>query len=842
MMTRHSHIPALGKHQPVTTYRLQMTPEFTFADAEAIAPYLKDLGVSDVYFSPILQAAPGSMHGYDVVDHRQISADLGGREAFESASRAIHELGMHVVVDVVPNHMAVPTPLYLNYALWSVLQEGPNSPYAAWFDLELTDAGEGVLMPVLGDRIGAVLARGELTVETIVIPGHESDGEVSVLRYFDHVFPIRPGTESLPLAELVDMQYYRLAYWKVANEELNYRRFFDVDTLVAVRVEDDDVFSATHALLLEEMESGYIDGFRIDHPDGLADPREYLRKLHKATDGAWIVAEKILEGDELLPSDWPCSGTTGYDALQRIQGVLVDPAGLAPLTSLYVELTGSTETVANTQIRSKREIVATSLFAEVDRLANLVADICHADVRLRDHTFRTIRTVIAELAIQMDRYRAYVVPGETPTAQDTAVLRGAASRARNVLDADAHDTLDLVTELFLGNEIGSAGRTNEAARHEVIIRFQQLCGPVMAKGVEDTTFYRYTALTALNEVGAGPDHPVCTPDQFHSWAELMHDAWPASAVTLTTHDTKRGEDVRARIAVLTQYAREWEQMLRSARQLVAANRPQNLDAQMENLLWQTLIGTWGSHDPISPERLQEYLMKAAREQKSWTTWTEQNEAGEAAMLDYLRVVLSNVDVMQAFEDFATKTIPAVRQFILGQVTLRATAFGVADIYQGEEITRTSLVDPDNRRTVDYAALTEMLATIQENGAPSDDIDAEKLWVVSQLAHLRNRNPWLASATGSYQPLPVTTGHALAFVRSEVKGEEETGKGAAPAQVVSVVTRLYASATTAGVIGQHSVVLPEGEWLNVLTGERHSGGEVKIATLVGRFPVAVLEKA
>lgn len=828
----HSHIPATGRHQPVTTYRLQMGPQFTFAQAQEVIPYLVQLGVTDVYLSPILQAAPGSTHGYDVVDHAHISAQMGGRAGFENFSRAAHEAGLHVVVDVVPNHMAVPTPLFHNKALWSVLRDGAESDYAGWFDLDLTAAGDGVLMPVLADRIGTVLARAEITLDSMVVPGFESDGESPVLRYFDHVFPVRAGTEHLPLAELVDQQFYRLAYWRIANEELNYRRFFDVDTLVAIRVEDDTVFARSHALLLELYHAGLIDGFRIDHPDGLANPREYLRKLHAATDGAWIVAEKILEGDERLPSDWPCAGTTGYDSLRRIQGVFTDPSGLAQLTQHYMELSGALTSVSSTQIQAKNDIISTLLYSEIDRLSTLVADICHRDVRLRDHTFRAIRQVIAQLAIHMDRYRAYVVPGETAPATQEAVLRGAQERAQLTLEPELHDTLALVVDLFLGKEVGSAGRTYEADRAAAIIRFQQLTGPVMAKGVEDTTFYRYTALTSANEVGAGPEYFTYTPDEFHAWEEMMHNAWPASMNTLTTHDTKRSEDVRARIAVLAEYPQQWYQLLSRLRPAVAPQRPSDLDGSIEMLLWQTLIGTWDDDGPIECDRLKEYLLKAGREQKVWTSWTQPNEHAEQALMDYAQAILENEQCRAELAQFHQHTSSAARTIILGQKVLEMAMVGVPDIYQGEEFPRTWLVDPDNRTPVDFTPLRETARLSAEGNFPDHSLAQEKWWITSQMAHLRLRHPYMAGAESAYEPLPVTTGHVLAFARTD---------GTSP-QVLAVISRLSGSFNT-GVVNtaEQSVVLPEGTWRNVFTDAIFDGGAHGVADILGRFPAAALER-
>ncbi|MBM7825485.1 (1-_4)-alpha-D-glucan 1-alpha-D-glucosylmutase [Arcanobacterium pluranimalium] len=816
---------------PVTTYRLQMGPQFTFNDAEKIVPYLCKLGITDVYLSPILQAAPQSTHGYDVVNHHAVSAEMGGLAGFKKLSATIHEAGMRVVVDVVPNHMAVPTPLFHNRALWSVLRDGKDSPYAHWFDIDLQESGDGILMPILGKRIGTVLAAGELTVEQMVVPGYEDDGETFVLRYYDHIFPVRRGTEYLPIAELVDSQFYRLSYWRVANEELNYRRFFDVDTLAAIRVEDEDVFKESHRLLIELYHAGDIDGFRIDHPDGLADPRQYLRQLKAETDGAWVVVEKILEGEESLPGDWPCAGTTGYDALRRIQGLFTDPQGIPDLTSLYTEISGSFDGVQVTEIAAKRQIVDQSLFAEVDRLAQLVASVFHADVRLRDHTFRAIRRTLVELVVHMDRYRAYVVPGEKPSAEDESVLRAAHSQAHRNLDEEDYDTLDAVVELLLGNEIGSAGRTHDDARHEAIIRFQQLCGPVMAKGVEDTTFYRYTALLSMNEVGGGPHYPTCSADEFHAWQSQTQRQWPTSLTTLTTHDTKRGEDTRAQIAALSEHADLWRDNLTLLRSHTEEIRPLDLDVQIENLLWQTLIGTWTPKGPIETERLDQYLLKAAREQKKWTTWTEQNTAAEQNLLEFAHAVISDETVVNILESVHHALGASTRANILTQKALQMLIVGVADLYQGQEITQNSLVDPDNRRNVDYPRLADLLDELDAHGLGSNpDLDTEKMWITSRMARLRQSKPRLASADYEYQPLPVTTAHAFAFAR--IKDDDA---------VLGVFARHVSTLERSGGFAQHTVVIPDGVWRNVFTGQKIEGGAILLADLLKAFPAAVLER-
>ncbi len=837
----HTHLPGPGRRLPVSTYRLQLGPDLTFADAEKALGYLDSLGVTDLYLSPVLQAAPGSTHGYDVVDHTRVSDVLGGRAGLESLAAAAHARGMGVIVDVVPNHMAVPTPAWHNRALWSVLQHGTASPYARWFDVDLDEEAEGLLMPVLGARIGDVLASGELVVDRAVVPAGHGEGsgdgapdgeEQPVLRYYDHVFPIRPETEDLPLAELVGRQHYRLAYWRVADEELNYRRFFDVGTLAAIRVEDPEVFDATHALLLELHAAGVIDGFRIDHPDGLADPRGYLRRLHEATGGAWVVAEKILEGDEELPDDWPVAGTTGYDTAWRLHALQVDPAGAVPLSTLQHELTGDSADLHAVVEQAKRQIVETSLYAEIHRLATLLNEICDDDVRLRDHTFRSLHDCVVELVVAFDRYRAYVVPGEPAPPLAERVVREAAEIARSRLEPDRHDTLEVVVDLVLGKEVGSAGRRGEEKRSELVVRFPQVCGAVMAKGVEDTAYYRWTHLVSLCEVGSAPTRFGIDPDELHAFARRMSASWPATMTAGSTHDTKRSADVRSRIGAIAAHAEEWAAMVRRLREATADVRPSDLDGRTENLLWQILAGTWTPLGPIDADRLTGYLLKAAREQKTWTTWTAPDEAREEGMTGYATALLSHPAVVEAFSTWVERVTPTVRRSVLATTLLQLTVPGVPDVYQGTELTGTSLVDPDNRRPVDLGWRARLLSALDSGRSPGGDLAAEKLAVVSAALRTRRAMPdAFVGPDAGYEPLPTTTGHAVAFART-LAGDP---------RVAVVATRLSDEGAAARALADATVVLPEGRWRGVLTGGTHDGGAVTLHDLLGPWPVALLTK-
>jgi len=833
----------------LSTYRLQMRPEFGFDDAAAVVDHLDALGVSHAYLSPVLQAAPGSAHGYDVVDHSRINTELGGQDRLRALAQALQERGIGVIADVVPNHMDVPSPLWHNRTMWSVLRDGPGSPYARWLDVDWTVPARAVLMPVLGSRIGDVLDAGELSLDTAEVPVGEGGAmrTETVLRYYDHVMPVRAGTEDLPLAELVDRQWYRLAYWRVADEELNYRRFFDVDTLAAVRVEDPAVFEATHRVLLDLFGEGVLDGFRIDHPDGLADPRGYLRRLAQARGGdgerPYVVVEKILEGEEQLPADWDCDGTTGYDTLRRITGVLVNPSAEAPLTLLHAELGEASlgEDFHTTMDTAKREVVQGGQYAEVHRLVDLLVEICADDVHLRDHTRRALHDAVTELLVAMDRYRAYVVPGEAPDAEAVAVVSEAAHRAQEQLTEDRRATLDLVVDLVLGRDLApgadgprtgaqdQGGAAGLARRHELVVRFQQTCGPVMAKGVEDTAFYRFQRFVALNEVGGEPSRFGTTPEELHAFAERQVATWPRTMTTLTTHDTKRSEDARARLLAAVEDPERWSEAVRGWHEQAAPHRAGDVvDGDTELLLWQTLVATW----PISEERLLEYLTKATREAKTRTTWTAPDEVYEQAVADLARGILSDPALAGDVESFVEAVEPWTRAVALAQKALQLLLPGVPDVYQGTELVDRSLVDPDNRRAVDYADRRARLAHLDGGGTPRD-LDDEKLLVTSRALRLRKALPHaFIGPDAGYEPIATSTGNALAFARGRAGSQD----------VVLVLTRRPGELDRLGGWGRHTVFLPEGSWTDVLTGVTMDGGGVLVEDLLARMPVALLRRA
>jgi (1->4)-alpha-D-glucan 1-alpha-D-glucosylmutase len=812
-----THRPDPGRPVPTATYRLQVHGGFGFDAAAAQVPYLASLGVSHVYLSPVLQAAPGSTHGYDVLDHTRISEEAGGREAFDRLVAACREAGLGVVVDVVPNHMAVPEPAHLNAPFWSLLREGRRSPYAGWFDVDWDAEDDRLLMPVLGSSLDQVLRRGELTV------AHDGGptGAEPVLRYYGHELPVAPGTEELPLDELVDAQAYRLSSWREAADALNYRRFFDVTSLVAVRVEDPVVFMATHALLLALQGHGEVDGFRIDHPDGLADPAGYLERLAEATGGAWVVVEKILEGEERLPDDWRCSGTTGYDALLRIQQVLTPPDPTGTLDRLWAEVAPELASLDDVVVDSKRLVLDDVQAAEVDRLMRLVRRV------LPSEDAGALRRALEALLVAMDRYRAYVVPGRGADPEQAAVVDRAAGRARGLLAPSDHEALDVVVALVLGRSLPQAHLDTAALADEFRVRFQQTCGPVMAKGIEDTAFYRWFRLSGANEVGGDPAHPSIGVEAFHEWCARLQAEWPTTMTTLTTHDTKRSEDTRARLMVLAEDAPGWAAWLERAHELAEPHRTGRVDPPTEYLVWQTLVGTW----PITGGRLEQYLLKAVREAKVHTAWIDGDTGYEEEVTAFARALGRDPAVHQHLEEWTGPHDASVRANILAQKLLQLTMPGVPDIFQGCEIGRLAVVDPDNRRPVDWTDRALRLSRVLDD-EPCFDLDDDKIRVTALALRARREHPEaFVGPDSSYTGLATTSEHALAFARGDAGGPH----------AVTVVTRAAGRLVEGGGFGDAVVDVPEGRWHDVLAGRSFTAGDagLALADVLAERPVALL---
>lgn len=794
---------------PTATYRLQLSAAFTFADAAAAVAGIAAQGFSHLYLSPILQAAPGSTHGYDVVDHGRVSDALGGEDGLVALAGAAHAHGLGIVVDVVPNHVALPTPESLNPRLWSLLRDGPSSESARWFDLDWSAQEGSILLAVLGDRIGRCLAAGQITLD--------GTGAEPVVRYADHVLPVRPGTEGLPLPELLDAQWYRLAHWRVAEDELNYRRFFDVDTLAGVRAEDPQVFDAMHSVLLRLHREGVVDGFRIDHPDGLADPRGYLRRLAEGSAGAWVVVEKILEGDEQLPGDWPCAGTTGYEAIAHLMGTLTDPAGEGDLRALWLAREDADATFAAAAEHGKRDVLAGSLRAEVNRLVEEIASVCQDDLMLRDLTRRGLEEALVELLVAFPVYRAYVTPGEPPSDTARAVIAEAVDAARERLPERA-DEIEAIAALI------RADGPRDARRDAVCVRFQQTTGPVMAKGVEDTALYRWLSLTALNEVGGDPGRVGASPDRLHAWAEDRATRHPWTLNALSTHDTKRSEDVRARLVLLAEDTAGWTRLLEELAEAVAPLRPpgEPVHPGDEYLLWQTAVGAW----PIGPERMLAYLMKALREAKRRTSWTAPDTAYEEALALFVERVLADPGVCGLLQGYVDGLAAGWRANVLTQTLLHRMLPGVPDVYRGTEVVDLSLVDPDNRRPVDHDGIDRRRERLDAGGAPSDLAD-EKLRVSCAALRLRRRRPeWFSGTGAGYLPVATGSAHAVGMVRG--------------GHVVAVGTRLPLTLARSGGWGPATLALPPGAWRDVLSaaGARLRGA-VPLAHLLAESPVALL---
>ncbi|GAA1283181.1 malto-oligosyltrehalose synthase [Pseudonocardia aurantiaca] len=785
---------------PSGTYRIQFSKDTTFADAVELLPYLDALGVGALYASPLLESGAGSNHGYDVVDPTRTSGERGGEEGRRALVAAVHERGLGFVLDIVPNHVGVDVP-QANPWWWDVLAHGRSSQYASYFDIDW-DAVP-VLLPILDENVEKALS--ELTL---------SDDRTQ-LRYYERAFPVAPGTGNTGTPQEVhERQHYRLVSWKRGAAELTYRRFFDVSTLAALRVEDPEVFAATHREILRWVEAGEVDGIRVDHPDGLSDPGAYMRRLRAAIGpDRWLLVEKILGVGEALPPSWPVNGTSGYEALREVQGVLVDPAGAGLLTQFAAEHTGRKESLHAAEHAARREVTDTILAAEVRRIAEACLSepsIRAALVPVPDAAPSTedepgpaadrVRTAVAELLCGFPVYRSYLPEGRS--ALDTAVSVARTHRP------DLTDVLQRIRSAMLADPQGT-----------LATRVQQTSGMVMAKGVEDTTFYRWNRFVALNEVGGDPSRFGVSPAEFHAALAAREASWPDTMTTLSTHDTKRSEDVRARLTVLAEIPGEWTDLMR--RWAAAHPLP---DRSLELLAWQNLVGAW----PISAERFAGYLTKAAREAKLVTSHVEAVPEVDEAIAEWPAQVLADAETVAEIEEFVARISGPGRSNSLGQKLLQIAGPGVPDVYQGTELFEYSLVDPDNRRPVDWAARRDMLTRLDEGWLP--DVDAEgaaKLLVTMSALRLRRFRPEVFTG---YRPLPAegpAAEHAVAFARS--------------ASLVAVATRLPVGLEARGGWGDTVLPLPEGttDWHDVISGAPVDGSAPRLATVLERYPVALL---
>lgn len=767
---------------PASTYRLQIRPGFTLQDAAATVPYLKSLGVDWVYLSPILTAEQGSDHGYDVTDPAAIDPDRGGPEGLEAVSRAARAAGMGVLVDIVPNHVGVATPAQ-NPWWWSLLKEGRESRYAQAFDVDWDFGGGRIRIPVLGE---------DSDVDALEI----RDGE---LRYYDHRFPLADGTYTAgdDPREVHDRQHYELVGWRRADTDLNYRRFFAVNTLAGIKVEIPEVFDEAHEEVVRWFREDLADGLRIDHPDGLADPAGYLQRLREVTGGAYLLIEKILEPGEELPAGFECEGTTGYDALADVDRVFVDPAGQADLDALDASLRGGKPADYEEMIRgTKRRITDGILHSEMRRLARLVP----AGAGLGPDV---AVDALSEITAAFPVYRSYLPDGE-------GVLREAcdlAVRRRPDLAPAVRAMLPLLLH-------AGPGADAELGR-----RFQQTSGMVMAKGVEDTAFFRYTRLGTLTEVGADPTEFALPVGEFHARMARRQARLPLSMTTLSTHDTKRSEDTRARISVLAELAPEWTASLRRLQEL--APLP---DGPLANLLWQAVAGVW----PADRERLQSYAQKAAREAGNSTDWLDPDADFEATLTAAVDAAFDNDEVRAELDSLVALLDPYGSANALSAKLVQLTMPGVPDVYQGTEIWDRSLTDPDNRRPFDFGPRRAALAALDAGELPASyREDAAKLLVTSRALRLRRDAPELFTG---YTPVPVTgasAGHLVAFDR-----------GAGAPGAITLATRLPRGLEQRGG-WQDTAIELAAAMTDQLSGRSFGPGTAKVAEVLRDYPVALL---
>jgi (1->4)-alpha-D-glucan 1-alpha-D-glucosylmutase len=816
---------------PRSTYRLQIRESFDLADAAGITDYIASLGADWVYLSPILQAEKGSEHGYDVTDHAHVDAERGGEDAFRALSEAARAHDLGVLVDIVPNHVGVATPVQSVW-WWDVLEKGRDSRYAEAFDVDW-DFGNGKLrIPVLGDDDPADAGGelGKLTLKT------DEDGAPRLF-YYDTAYPVAAGTapdgaDSDPV-RVHAAQSYELVNWRRADTELNYRRFFAVNTLAAIRVEVPWVFAESHETIVGWIRDGLADGLRADHPDGLRDPGAYLDALAEATGGAYVLIEKILARHrgvaERLPENWKTEGTTGYDALATIDRLFVDPAGEAALDALDARLRAGATVFSDPVVWAdmvhdgKREVTDGILGSEVARLAREAAQVLGSDAGSGEGSYA--REAIAEMLACFPSYRSYLaapVEGEIPTEHsedglDDLYTAADAARRRRPELADAIDALVPVL----------SDPTTDVAK-----RFQQTSGMVMAKGVEDRSFYRWTRLTTLTEVGAEPDEFAVAPAEFHTRQIDRLENLPLSMTTLSTHDTKRSEDVRARISVLAEMPEDWAQALDALREAAGT-----ADGPFDNLLAQAIVGSWPSAADLADEtalaeyrtRLHAYAEKASREAETSTAWTAADEEYETTMHAFVDATLDDPGARGIVQGIVDRILAAGRGNSLGAKLLQITGPGVPDVYQGSELWDLSLVDPDNRRPVDYAERRRLLAAIDDGDVPAiDDSGAAKLLVTASALRLRRDRPDLF---GSYTPLEVE-GSAADHLVAVAYGDEQGG-GA-----IALATRLPLGLAARGGWGDTTVRIPAGSYVDVLTGRGVDGVE-EVAQLLDVFPVALL---
>jgi (1->4)-alpha-D-glucan 1-alpha-D-glucosylmutase len=797
---------------PRATYRVQLREEFDFDAAAAIVPYLEELGVSHLYCSPYMQAAEGSAHGYDVVDPTRVSEDLGGERGLIALDHALRGAQMGQLLDIVPNHLCITD--RMNTWWWNVLRDGRGSQYARYFDIDWdAPALDGrVLLPVLGAPRSELLAQGALQVE----PGPHGELE---LHYARSSFPLAAGTATKPgpvsLATL-EAQHYILEHAATGSGHLNYRRFFDVSSLAGVRVEDPQVAEAVLARALALVDDGTVDGLRIDHIDGLRDPAGFADRLRSRVPDAWLIAEKILAAGESLPSEWPIDGTTGYEFGSGMTALMIHPAGLVELDACYTDFTGDRDSFPAHSNAARREIEETVLTAELARLTRVAAAAGILDAHAE----------LVEIVAAMPRYRVYPQANEALSADDERAIGVAAASALRFGRCEEGRL-----EAILGVLRGEGDAT--PAREDLRERFQQVAGAVMAKGVEDTAFYRYVRLVALNEVGSDPE-ATSTLDEFHAMCVFNAEQQPMTLLATTTHDTKRAEDARLRIAMLSEIPERWGGALAALHAVAARHGGDHMPSrQAEYLFYETLVGAY----PLDADRACAYMLKASREAKVETSWLDPNQRYEAALETFVRSMIDDNEVRAEIKAVIECMTPDWQILSLSQTLIKMTAPGVPDIYQGSEVWDLRLVDPDNRTAVDYEVRRRLLHAVMgsDGGAFMSRLEdgAPKLRLIASALAVRARHMEAFGTESGYARMTATgsrADHLICF-----------GRTRADAQAEAVTIALRWPILLRGDWQDTVVHLPEGRWRDALTGFEIDGGEQRVQTMVAAAPVALLER-
>ena len=955
-MTTHSHIPR-------ATYRLQLNRDFTFTRATAIVPYLAALGISHCYISPCLKARPGSMHGYDIVDHNSFNPEIGTAEEFDRFVEALHQHDMELIMDIVPNHMGV---MGSDNAWWlDVLENGEASIYASFFDIDWQPLKEElhgkVLVPVLHDHYGAVLESGELKLVFDCARGEFS------IHYREHRFPVNPRqyprilllcTDSLAgklgernadllefqslitafghlpgrqetssdliaernrdkeihkhrlaelcarcpeieeciipsvewingnpadpasfenLHELIKVQAFRLANWRVAADDINYRRFFDINDLAGIRMESETVFEATHRLVLRLMADGKVDGLRLDHPDGLYDPAQYFERLKrsialatKSENGAhYVVIEKILIGSERLPAGWAVCGTTGYDFANLVNGLFVEPAAVVRLERIYRNFTNEQIYFEDLAYRCRKLIMRVALASELNLLANHLTRIALSKRRTCDFTLNSLRDALTEVVASFPVYRTYVSPSGV-SEEDARYIRLAIASSKWRSPAADTSIFDFISDVLLTRIADGQDPAYRSAVTTFAMKFQQFTSPVMAKGLEDTAFYRYNRLVSLNDVGSDLHRFGITTTEFHAANQERLRSWPHTMLATSTHDSKRSEDVRARLNVLSEISalwgirvREWRRFNRSHKRLV--NHKPAPSPNDEYLLYQTLVGAW----PLSlidkndrngwksfSERIENYMVKAIREAKQNTSWINRNAEYETAVLSFVRALLNPDPNNRFLNDFLPfqRWVARIGMWnSLSQTLIKLTCPGVPDIYQGNELWDFSLVDPDNRRPVDYIRRQQVFESIC-GWADFPDVSSMaslletpedsrvKLYLTWKTLCLRRQQPSLFQE-GEYLPLAVAgtkANHIVAFAR---KSGATALLVIAPRLVAGLLNNTDLPPIGSRIWEDTRVVLPAGDcrtkYHNMLTGRLlDSSAEISVSEALAEFPAAL----